>query len=131
MSLRKYANMRDENEQEIVDALESIGCTVFRLDVPCDLLVGRGAVNILIEVKNPEKPRSARKKTNQQTRTKRPAKDPKRERSDQSLGATLEAPQENQRQGRDRYLIGFQSDRSIRVLLALVGFDTRKGHHRV
>ena len=33
------ANKRDRNEPEIVAALESIGCTVIRLDLPLDLLV--------------------------------------------------------------------------------------------
>ena len=53
MSRNRYAMKRDENEPEIIAALESCGCTVYPLDFPCDLLVGRGAVNILIEIKNP------------------------------------------------------------------------------
>ena len=44
---------RDGNEQEIVEALEAIGCTVERLDTLGDLLVGRGAKNIVLEVKVP------------------------------------------------------------------------------
>lgn len=55
MGLNRYAKKRDENEAEIISALEAIGCTVEQLDTPCDLLVGRGAKNILIEVKNPER----------------------------------------------------------------------------
>ena len=50
----RYAKQRDANEAEIVTALESIGCTVHRLDTPVDLLVGYRARNFLIEVKNPE-----------------------------------------------------------------------------
>ncbi len=46
---------RDGNEKEIVAALETIGCTVYRLDEPADLLVGRGAKNVLLEVKQPGK----------------------------------------------------------------------------
>ena len=61
--MKRYAMKRDENEEEIVTALEAIGCTVFRMDTPCDLLVGRGARNILIEIKNPAKPKGDRKKT--------------------------------------------------------------------
>lgn len=45
---------RDENEPEIVDALEAIGCTVFRVGRPVDLLVGYRARNYLIECKNPD-----------------------------------------------------------------------------
>lgn len=55
MSLLRYAKKRDENESEIIDALECIGCTVYPMDTPCDLLVGRGAKNILMEVKNPKR----------------------------------------------------------------------------
>jgi len=50
----RTAAKRDANEKEIVTALESIGCTVHRLDLPVDLLVGFRARNFLIEVKNPE-----------------------------------------------------------------------------
>jgi hypothetical protein len=66
MSLNRYAKRRDDNEEEIIKALESIGCTVYRLDQPVDLLVGRGAKNILIEVKDGGKPPSARKFTKTQ-----------------------------------------------------------------
>ena len=57
---------RDENEPEIVQALEAIGCTVFRLDFPCDLLVGYRARNFLIEVKDSGKSPSRRKLTETQ-----------------------------------------------------------------
>ena len=53
MTLNRYAKKRDANEKEIVDALESIGCTVCRLDRPCDLIVGYRARNYLIEIKTP------------------------------------------------------------------------------
>jgi hypothetical protein len=66
VSLNRYAKQRDENEPEIVAALEAIGCTVHRLDQPCDLLVGRGAKNILLEVKNPLKPKGDQKLTDGQ-----------------------------------------------------------------
>ena len=46
---------RDLNEPDIVAALEAIGCTVARLDTPADLLCGRGAKNILLEIKRPGK----------------------------------------------------------------------------
>jgi len=61
--MKRYNMARDENEKEIVDALESIGCTVHRLDTPVDLLIGRGGKNVLIEIKNPNKPKGDRKKT--------------------------------------------------------------------
>ena len=53
MSKLRYAKQRDANEKEIIAALESIGCTVFRMDTPCDLLCGYRSRNFLIEVKSP------------------------------------------------------------------------------
>jgi len=44
---------RDSNEREIIDVLEQAACDVVQLDYPCDLLVGRGRVNYLLEVKMP------------------------------------------------------------------------------
>lgn len=49
----RQAAKRDANEQEIVSALEAVGCTVRRLSqkgLP-DLLVGRQDVTYLLEVK--------------------------------------------------------------------------------
>ena len=62
--MRRAANV-DRNQAEIVKHLEQIGCSVQSLaavgtGVP-DLLVGRRAVNVLIEVKNPKQKPSARK----------------------------------------------------------------------
>lgn len=68
MSIPKYAAKRDDNEQEIVKALEAIGCTVFRLDSPVDLLIGRNARNWLVEVKDGNKPPSHRRLTASQKR---------------------------------------------------------------
>lgn len=42
---------RDANEPAIVEALTRAGCTVVRLDVPADLLVGVDGVTWLLEVK--------------------------------------------------------------------------------
>ncbi len=63
MILRRYGNKRDDNEGDIIKALEAIGCSVFRLDTPCDLLCGYRKRCYLLEVKNPEKPKWDRKKT--------------------------------------------------------------------
>lgn len=43
MSLNRFAKRRDLAEPPIVDALESAGWLVERLDVPCDLLVWKAA----------------------------------------------------------------------------------------
>jgi len=63
MSLSRYGNKRDDNESNIINALEAIGCSVFRLDTPCDLLCGYRRRTYLLEVKNPEQPKGNRKKT--------------------------------------------------------------------
>ena len=66
MTLNRYATRRDENEKEIVAALESIGCTVYRLDAPVDLIVGYRARNILLEVKDGKKTASRKQLTKAQ-----------------------------------------------------------------
>lgn len=63
----KYATMRDAIETEIVEALEAIGCTVVRMDVPTDLLVGYRAYNFLLECKS-DKSISHTSKENQKTK---------------------------------------------------------------
>ena len=53
----RYALKVDDNQQEIVDALRQIGCSVEIIGHPVDLLVGRTGSNgkhtYLIECKNP------------------------------------------------------------------------------
>ena len=49
----RYAASVDLNQQEIIDALKKIGCTVVAIGTPVDLLVGYRKRNFLIEVKRP------------------------------------------------------------------------------
>ena len=49
----RYNAKRDENEPEIVEALEAVGASVLRLD-DVDLLVGFRGINYLLEVKTPK-----------------------------------------------------------------------------
>ena len=42
----------DANQNEIVNALEKIGCTVYKIGRPVDLVVGRNALNWLMDVKS-------------------------------------------------------------------------------
>lgn len=51
MGLRRYANKRDEAEPGIVAALEALGCLIYRLDKPVDLLVNHRGTIHLCEVK--------------------------------------------------------------------------------
>lgn len=56
-SNKRYDAKRDANEQEIVDYLLAVGCSVDRLNgkgTP-DLLVGYRGLNLLIEIKMPDK----------------------------------------------------------------------------
>lgn len=53
--MRRYADKRDDNEQDIIKYLKRVGCVVQQLSqrgVP-DLLVGFGPYNVLMEVKTP------------------------------------------------------------------------------
>ena len=60
----RRAAKRDDNEPEIIEALEKAGCSVSQIDsekgVP-DLVVGRAGKNYLLEVKDGNKPPSKRK----------------------------------------------------------------------
>ena len=59
MSLPRYAARTDKNQQEIIDALRKIGCSVVAIGTPVDLLCGHRKKNILLEVKRRgEKPRT-------------------------------------------------------------------------
>ena len=55
----RYAKRRDENEGEIVNALENAGCQVHKLD-DIDLLVGLAGRNYLLEVKHPKRASNSR-----------------------------------------------------------------------
>lgn len=55
----RYAAKTDGNQQEIIDALHKIKCSVVAIGSPVDLLCGFRKRNILLEVKLPgEKPRT-------------------------------------------------------------------------
>jgi hypothetical protein len=60
---RRKLGRRDANEPEIIAALRKAHCSVVQLDHPCDLLVGRAGVNVLMEIKDPDKKPSERRLT--------------------------------------------------------------------
>ena len=65
--MRKHARRVDANQSEVVSALRQIGCTVFVASgvgggFP-DLVVGYRNRTMLIELKDGDKPKSARKLT--------------------------------------------------------------------
>lgn len=62
----KYGKKVDANQKEIVQALEAIGCDVLEIGWPLDLLVGYRLRNVLIEIKDSEKPESERELTDWQ-----------------------------------------------------------------
>ncbi|MFM2134483.1 MAG: hypothetical protein RL156_1764 [Bacteroidota bacterium] len=59
----RRAARRDDNESSIVKALRDAGATVYFIDQPCDLIVGYEGKTLLFEVKDGNKPPSARKLT--------------------------------------------------------------------
>ena len=50
----KRRHRKDDNQDEIIETLQAIGCDVEVIGRPVDLLVGFRARNFLIDVKNPE-----------------------------------------------------------------------------
>ena len=65
MSFRRAARV-DENQPEIVSAFRRLGWSVLiisQLKKCCDLFVSKGGVTVAIEIKDGEKPLSARKLT--------------------------------------------------------------------
>ena len=59
----RRAARRDNNETEIVNALRKAGAYVSFINEPCDLVVGYQGRTILFEVKDGNKPPSARRLT--------------------------------------------------------------------
>jgi len=53
MSIARYAAKRDANEAQLVDALQRLGWSVLKVSEPGapDLVCGRGAALVLVEVK--------------------------------------------------------------------------------
>lgn len=66
MTAPRHALRKDENQAEIVTALERIGCSVVVMHEPCDLLVGYRGKSMLLEIKNPNQPPDKRKLTRNQ-----------------------------------------------------------------
>jgi hypothetical protein len=62
MSLNRYAARRDDNEPDIVEALEKVGADVERLKQPCDLLVLFRYRFFPMEVDNPKSKHRKRSK---------------------------------------------------------------------
>ena len=52
MAQKQYANKRDANEAEIIDALKAYGASVIQMD-KIDLIVGYKGKTHVMEVKNP------------------------------------------------------------------------------
>jgi hypothetical protein len=66
--MRRHALKKDGNQAALVRDLERIGCAVFVMHEPCDLLVGFRGRTWAFEVKNPGQPVWARKLTPAQVR---------------------------------------------------------------
>lgn len=66
MPPRAYARRVDENQPEIVAALQAIGVSVWVIGEPVDLMVGYRGKTGALEIKDGRKPPSERKLTQQQ-----------------------------------------------------------------
>ena len=67
LSIHRWAARSDDNRNAIVGALRAVGCTVYDLRRPVDLLVGVAGRTGLVEIKDGSKPPSRRKHTKAQT----------------------------------------------------------------
>lgn len=56
-----YARKVDKNQGDIMTALRARGATVYVLAKPVDLAVGYRGVNLLLEIKNPERMNRSRR----------------------------------------------------------------------
>lgn len=61
MSIYRRAARNDANQAAVIEALESIGCLVYAIRQPVDLIIGYGGMWMLAEVKDGDKPPSRRK----------------------------------------------------------------------
>lgn len=59
----RYAARTDANKDQIVSVLRAAGAYVYDLKLPVDLLVGHNGITVLVEIKDGNKPLSARKLT--------------------------------------------------------------------
>lgn len=66
MSLNRYAKRIDQNQAQIISALESAGASVLVISKPVDLLVSINGKFALFEVKNPNVPKADRQFTKAQ-----------------------------------------------------------------
>lgn len=57
----RTAARADANKREIVQALRAIGCSVYDLKLPLDLLVGYSGQTLLMELKRPPGPKGGTK----------------------------------------------------------------------
>jgi hypothetical protein len=64
----RYALRLDENQGFIIEAFEKLGCQVWVIGQPTDLIVLIGGRNVFVEIKDGSKPPSERKHTRQQER---------------------------------------------------------------
>jgi len=62
MSINRFSKRRDFNEPEIIARFKELGCTVYRIDLPCDLLVFKDGTVKLAEVKQPNGSLNAKQK---------------------------------------------------------------------
>lgn len=70
MSLHRIAARIDANQVEIVKAFRALGCAVYVIGKPVDLLVAKNGLTRVVEVKDGSKAPSARRLTEDQQKFK-------------------------------------------------------------
>lgn len=69
MSIKRWSTRKDISQQAIVEALEAVGCEVWIIERPCDLLTNFRGRWLPIECKTPQRNGRARKRSDQAEQT--------------------------------------------------------------
>jgi hypothetical protein len=69
MSIKRWSTRKDASQRAIVEALEAVGCEVWIIERPCDLLTNFRGRWLPIECKTPQRNGRARKRSDQADQT--------------------------------------------------------------
>lgn len=69
MSIKRWATRKDATQKDIISALEAVGCEVWVIERPCDLLTNFRGQWLPMECKTPQANGKARKRSDQAEQT--------------------------------------------------------------
>lgn len=69
MSIKRWSTRKDISQRQIVEALEAVGCEVWIIERPCDLLTKFRGRWLPIECKTPQRNGRARRRNDQAEQT--------------------------------------------------------------